>query len=263
MFDPTEYPYARVLTYSDGIAPVVTSDEFYNPTQDHLGRLFGAQGGISTTMHTDDFTREGAGIVAGGQVGTDFTMYTGTNAVAATSSGIADGDHGIWYLRNNVGGVAHDILLRDGDNFVGARQFIWTARVRFLGRAAFETRANEGVVVGMWALGGGTNPAFRAGSNFANWYAYYNDGADQFIDTGVQMIDDTWYTLIITRKVLDNKLRWYIGTGISAPTLKAVSPAAYNSAITSCRRFVRNVGTAASAALDGFFIDKYSAGIER
>ncbi len=262
MFNPLAYPYVRATTYSDGIAPAVLSDQFYNPTQDAIARLFGANGGVSTTMLFDDFSREGtAG--AGGQVGTDFSMSTGTNATASHASGIADGDHGIWYLRNSVGGAAHDIILRDGDTFVGARQFIWTARVRFLGRANFETRANEGVVVGLWGGAGGTNPAFRTGSAHANWWAYYNDGADQFIDTGIQMIDDTWFTLIVTRDVADNKLRWYIGTGISAPALVATSPAAYNAAMASCRRFVRCRGTAGSAAGDGFYIDKFNAGIER
>jgi hypothetical protein len=163
----------------------------------------------------------------------------------------------------NVAGAAHDIIVKDGDNFVGDRQFIWTARVRFLGRANFETRANEGVVVGMWGAAGGTNPAFRSGSAHATWWAYYNDAGDIYIDTGVQMLDDTWYTLIIARSSTDNKLRYYIGTGIAAPTLKATSTAAYTASITSCRRFVRCRGTAGSAAGDGVYIDKFSAGIER
>jgi len=261
MFDPTLPPYTRVQTYSDGNPPVVTAEEFYNPVQDQIAQLFGGKTGSSISMSCDEFSRPGSA-ASGQQAATDFLLNTATNANALGVAGIVDGDHGIWRFQNNVGAAAHDLILYDADKFVGARQFIWTARIRLEGRANFETRANEGLVVGMWGGAGGTQPAFRTGSAHANWWAYYDDAGDHFIDTGVAAIDDSWFTLVVARKA-DNFIRWYIGVGTAAPTLRATTPVAIATVFTSCRRFVRNVGTAASASGDGFYLDKFACGVER
>lgn len=264
MFDPTLYPYTRVQTYSDGNPPAVLADEFYNSTEDHLARLFGAMCGLSTSMACDEFDVESGGaLLAGTRVGEHFTFDTGANADAQSVSPIADGDHGIWLFRNSVGGAAHNVIIRDNAVFIGARQFIWGARIRLEGRANFATRVNEGVVVGLWGAAADTMPAFRTGSDFANWWAYYNDAGDIFVDTGIPAIDDTWFNLFITRKSSDNKLRWYISTGTATPVLVHTSAAAFPAAITFARRFLKNLGTAGSAIGDGVYVDFFKRGIER
>ena len=55
MFDPLAFPYVRAQTYVDGSAPAVLSGDFYNPTQDALGRLYGGFAGYSTLVLYEDF----------------------------------------------------------------------------------------------------------------------------------------------------------------------------------------------------------------
>ncbi len=264
MFDPTLFPYVRVQNYVDGIAPDVLADEFYNPAQDGIARLYGGACGASVSIAVDEFDREGGavGLVAGAQFGSQLVINTSTNSTALHTSPIAAGDHGIWLARNNGGG-AHNFIAWDNACFIGARQFIWTARIRLQGRAAFESRANYGLVCGLWGAAVDNLPAFRTGADFANFWAYWNDGGDNFVDTGVAAIDDAWFTLIITRKSSDNKLRYYIGSGTTAPVLVHTTAAAVATAWSFARRFIRCVGTGGSALGDGFYIDKFARGIER
>lgn len=264
-FDPLAYPYVRAATYLDDVAPPsILADVFYNPTQDDLASLYGALAGVTCSMACDEFDRESPGTVAAGaQIGEQFTFNTGTNAEALSTTPIAPGDLGIWKIQ----ATAATPVIRIWDNavFPDVRQFIWAARVRFLGSSNFETEANEGVVVGLWGAATSTEPAFRWGTDSAlgEWQAYYFDGADQFIGTGVPLIDDEWYTLIITRRDDDNKIRYYIGTDTSDPVLVATSAVAVPTAFSFCRRFLEVKGTAGSAVGDGVYIDFFKRGIER
>jgi hypothetical protein len=264
MYDPTLFPYVRAQNYLDDNPPQVTAGDFYNPCQDALAQLFGAALGLSCSIATEEFDRESPGLVtAGGLVGSNFIYDTATNAEALSVSPIASGDHGIWKFQATA--ASPIMRVRDNMVFPGARRFIWTARVRFTGSANFETRANSGVVVGMWAAAADTLPAFRWGSDFAggNWWAYFNDAGDVFIDTGVPFIDDEWYTLVLTRDGTDNKLRFYIGTGTTAPTLRVTSAAAFPATITGARRYFEINGTAGSGIGDGAWCDFYKRGIDR
>lgn len=263
MFDPLVFPYERVQTYADGGAPDVLADEFYNPVQDALARLYGAGPGLTMSIACEEFDREGGavGLVAGAQFGLQLVINTSLNSNAIHASPIDVGDHGIWVAQNDGGG-AHNFIAWDNAVFIGTRQFIWSARVRFNGRAAFETLANYGFVFGLWGAAVDNLPAFRFGSDTANFYAYYNDGGDQLIDTGITADDDKWYTLIVARG-LDSKLRWYIGEGTGDPVLVATSAAAWTNAVSFARRMIRCVGTGGSAAGEGFWIDFIKRGIER
>jgi len=264
-FDPTAFPYVRVQNYTDNLAPPsILADEFYNPTQDDLASLYGGLLGVTCSMACDEFDRESFGAVtAGGQIGEQFTFQTGVNAEAVSTSPISPGDHGIWKIQATA--ASPEIIIYDNAVFPDVRQMIWSARVRFLGSGDFETVANEGVVVGMWGAATSTEPAFRWGTDAAlgEWQAYYYDGADQFIGTGVPLIDDEWYNLIITRKSSDNKIRYYISTDTSAPVLVATSAVAVPTAFSFCRRFLEVQGTAGSAVGDGVFLDFFKRGIER
>ena len=107
-------------------------------------------------------------------------------------------------------------------------------------------------------------PAFRWGSDFAggNWWAYYNDGGNVFIDTGVPFADDAWYNLAITRDGTDGKVRYYLSTGTAALVLVATSIVPLPSAF-SARRFFRIRGGAGAAPGDGGWIDFFKRCIER
>ena len=262
MYDPTLFPYVRVQNYLDDNPPQVTSSDFYNPAQDSIAQLFGAACGLSCSIACDEFDRESPGLVAvNGQVGTDFTLYTATNAEALSTSAIASGDHGIWKLQSNA--ASFKLIIRDNMVFPGTRRFLFGARVRFTGSANFETRANEGVVVGMWGAAADSLPAFRGGKDFANIWAYYFDAGDTYVDTGVPLIDDQWYTLILTRDLTDNKIRYYVGTGTTAPTLRVTSGVAIGASISGARRFLEITGTAGSGVGDGAWIDFYKRAVDR
>lgn len=269
MFDPLIFPYQRVNAgagYADG--QMVTAGDFYNPVQDAIARLYGAAAGRSMSINTEELDRESnAIVVAGGLFGTQLSLHTATNGQAFSVSPIAVGDHGIWKAQVPPagGGAAFDLVVWDNPAFIGNRQYIWSSRVRFVGSANFESVANEGVVVGLWSAVADTLPAFRWGpdAGLGEWLAYYNDGGDNFVQTGVQLQDDTWYTLVIARQSGDNKVRYYIGTGTNAPALVATSTVALGGSITAARRFMRCRGTAAAADLDGFWMDFYKRGIER
>lgn len=264
MFDPTKFPYIRVQNYSDDIPPDVLADEFYNPVQDALARLFGAGPGLTMSSACEEFDREPqAAVVAGEQLGTEMVLQTALDAEATASAGIDEGDHGVWKVQATA--ASFDTIIRDSMVFPGVRRFIWTARVRFTGSGNFEALASEGVVIGTWAAVADTLPAFRWGPDapLGEWQAYYNDGGDVFLGTGVELLDDTWYTLIIARDGTDGKIRYFIGTGTADPVLVATSAVAIAGSITGARRFMRCRGTAGSAAGDGYWIDKYARGIER
>lgn len=263
MFDPTLFPYVRAQSYADNIAPDVLAGEFYNPVSDNLARQFGAGPGSTMSIACEELDRESPGTVgAGDQFGTELNLNVATNAEALSTSPIAAGDHGIWKAQAILA-AAFEVIVRDNMVFPGARKYIWMARVRFTGSANFESTANEGVVFGLWGAVADTLPAFRWGPEVANWWAYYFDGGDVFIDTGVPLIDDTWFNLWITRDGTDNKVRYYISTDVSAPVLVATSAVALGASITGARRFLKVEGTAGSGVGDGFWCDKISRGIER
>lgn len=275
MFTPTAFPYVRAQNYVDNVSPPeVLADEFYNPVQDQLAKLYGAQLGMSCSMACEDFVSESPGaVIAGAQFGLELNLQTATNAEGLSAAAIDPGDMGIWKAQN-TGAGAHNIIIRDNLVAPGARKSIWNARVRFIGSAAFETVANEGIVVGMWGSAADTLPAFRWGTDAdvvlgavtKNWIAYYYDPAipgDVMLDTGIELLDDTWYTLILTRDGTDNKIRYYIGTGTIEPTLVQTSTVAISGSISGSRRFMKCKGTGGSANGDGFFIDHYKRGVDR
>lgn len=254
IFDPLSYPYVRAATYTDGGA-VVTASAFYNPTQDVIGRLFGASTGISTSICTEEFERISPGsVVAGAAFGSQLQIITSTNSEALSTAALAAGDHGIWRAQTIVNGAA-DFVVRDNTNFVGTADFIWTGRIRLLSRAHLETLTNEGFVLGLGDVASGF-PVFLAGSDDTNWQAVAN-GVQT--DTGVAVVDDTWTWLIIARR--SGTVYWYIATGAGA--LAQVHSQVFALSFTGCRRYHRWRSSAAGVAADYVLYDNYSRGIER
>lgn len=259
MFEALSYPYERAQTYTDSNLPAVLSDQFYNPTQDNLALLFGALYGQSASIAKDEFERESNGFVTvGGLVGSQFLLQSATNAKASSASGAATGDHGIWLLQNDAGGALHDIIIYDSDNYVGTRRFIWAVRLQLTAgtKAALDTAANSGIVAGMGTLASNL-PTFYGGSDQANWRISVNAAT---YDSGVALSDSTWYWLVVARQT-NNDIKFWIKSGAGALTL--VRTVSWGGNLTGCKRYLRCLGTAGSAAGHGLNIDMFTRGIER
>lgn len=256
MFDPVSYPYTRVQNYTDGAPPKVLSDEFYNPTQDHLATLFGAFIGQSHSIRTEEFERESGGILTAGPFGTELSIATASNArTFSIAAGLA-GEHGVWRAQV-IADAGFDFIARDNSCFVGSRQFIWVAKVKLGARARLDTVANEGFILGLNDTSTGL-PSFVAGKDKPNWQAFVGM---TFFDTGIPVVDDEWVWLFITRRT-DGNVRWYIQTGLGGPVPVVTQP--FPGSLTSCRRFLRfHDGTGIAKANDFFEIDMYGRGIER
>lgn len=245
MFDPQAYPYVRAETYTDGSAPEVLSDVFYNPTQDALARLFGASSGISTHIATDDFCTQGSGLVAPTRFGEQLTAATLVNVGVQTAPATGDGVCGAWRAYVIAGGSAFNFVAFDAPINLGARDWIFVARVRVKARARADTVANGGLVVGLGSLATGL-PVFVAGSDQANWQAISTDLGTQ--DTGVQVVDDQWIWLILSS--FGGTLHWYTTTG--GPVGAAVATVAAPS-IASANRYFRWRNTAGAAQANDYF----------
>lgn len=256
MFNPLSYPYVRAQNYTDGGLPKVSSDEFYNPTQDLIARLYGAATGQSCSIRTEEFDRESGGLVTSGMFGTQLNLSVCTNAKTFSTATITPGDHGVWQISVDTKG-AFDFIAQDNSSFVGALSFIWTAKVKLGFRARLDTVANEGFALGLGGIALGL-PSFVAGKDKANWQAFVGT---KFFDTGIPVVNNAWVWLIINR-LPDGVVRFYIKDSALAP--KLVASESFPAALTSCRRYVRMRETAGLALANDFFqIDMYARGIER
>lgn len=263
MFDPLVFPYVRAQNYADNAPPQVLSDEFYNPAQDAIARLFGGLVGQSTSLATDEFERPFvyAVALAGGELfGEQFQVLAApgpTNMRAQSQAPSLAGDHGVARCVVDAGAAAANIAVGDNSCFIGAsRQYIWVAKVRVLSRARLETVPNEGVMVGLGDTTSGLG-AFVGGNDQANWQVHL---AGVYTDTAVPLANDTWYWLAIARQT-DGNVRFYIDSG----TGWALVPGTANvpGAIPGARRYFRFNETAAAVILDYAEIDHFSRGIER
>lgn len=256
MFDPLAYPYVRAQTYVDG-GGAVLADEFYNPTEDALARLFGAQMGLSTSISVEEFDKRTsvvstAGLAFGQQLWID-NIIPSANVQATTAAALAAGDAGVW-LASSLGGACLFVAY-DAPCYLGTADFIWTCRVRTSGLARLATVANGGVVIGL--ANDAVLPNFIAGKDQPNWQYQI---AGTVTDSGVAVADGTWYVLIIARKA--GTVTWYIKSGSGA--LAAVGSAAYAVGITSARRYIQFTDTAGTSLVgDGLFVDSISRGFAR
>lgn len=258
-FDPEAFPYVRAQNYVDDNPPDVLADEFYNPVQDVLARLYGGMGGISTSVVWDEFDRPfqtASPGASGDQFGTDFALTTGATNCQGRSVGTSASGQGQAQATPTVNG-SFSLSAADTYSLIGVnRLFIQTARAIVIGRARLSTIANQGCVIGLGDLAS-TLPAFILGSDQPNWHTVYNAVT---VDSGVPQVDGDWVDLIIARK--DASIRWYIQP--EGGTLTLVRTEAVAGALVDARRYLRIADNTGSAVLnDGLYIDFYGRIIER
>jgi len=264
MFDPLAYPYVRAQSYLDNNNPTVKSAEFYNPTQDSLALLFGGVLGISASICTEEFDREGTTsdpAASDEAFGSRMSIAGGaTNASALATSALGAGDHGIWRVLSSANG-AYQLVAHDAESYIDTRNFIWCAKVNFFNGtlADLEAAADSGFVLGLGPLVAGAPdlPVFFCGADTVNWQAGDSTGATDVV--AFPIAEGVWYWLIIAR--LSGTVKWYIKEGPGP--LTQVRSAAVAGALTGARRRVEINGSAGAAAGHGFYIDHFSRGLER
>lgn len=256
MFDPTAFPYARAQTYTDGVAPAVLSDVFYNPVQDALARVFGGLTGISTSIASEDFAQlRATGSGVGDPFGEQMRVTTATNCGAASGTGSGVGDFGVWRIAVTANGN-FAFEASDAPCFVGARDFLYVAKLKVQARVRLNSVANRGLVVGL-ETGLTGYPVFVAGSDQANWHA--SAAGLGTVNTGVPLLDNTWYWVMIAGR--SGTAYWYVfQNGVGAAVVNAAMAPLGNNVARSLRV---SDGTGSALAGDFVDIDLFARGIAR
>lgn len=264
MFDPLAFPFVRAQTYVDGNPPAVLSDEFYNPTQDALARLYGSYSGYSTSLCSDEFLKLQLSAVtpaAGDPFGTELAVITnpgGFEFLSVTPSGI--NQHGIYRVRGNGAGDrggAPGFKVGDGTRYIGTLRFIYRARVRCSKFSVIDPAA--GLYFGLGDISTFNFPAWIAdGTGF--WITFWDGGATT---TAIPTVDDEWVTLWITCRDADGIYRWYLKRDTDPLPILVDTQTPTDPNLTRARRFMRYQVTAGAANVDYVEIDTMSLGAQR
>ena len=264
MFNPLEYPYVRAQTYVDGNPPAVLSDEFYNPTQDALARLYGSTLGYSTSLSTEEFCRlqlSALTPIAGDPFGTELAVLNnpgGFEFLSVSPSGV--NEHGVYRVRGNVAGNragAPGFKVGDGQRNIGTTRFIFRARVRCNDFSVIDPSA--GLYFGLGDISVFNYPSWIAdGTGF--WITFWDGGA---FTSAIPTVDDEWVTLWITCEDADAKVRWYLKRDADPLPLLIDTRTLAAPDLAGVRRFMRYQVTAGAADLDYVELDSISLGCER
>lgn len=264
MFNPLEYPYVRAQTYVDGNPPAVLSDEFYNPTQDALARLYGSTLGYSTSLSTEEFCRlqlSALTPIAGDPFGTELAVLNnpgGFEFLSVSPSGV--NEHGVYRVRGNVAGNRGGppgFQVGDGLRYLGARRWIFRCRLR-CSKFSVLTGADPGLVTGLGSYASGL-PVWIA--NNTGFWAYQWDGGNAV--SAIPTVDDEWVTLWIACRDADAKVRWYLKRDADPLPLLIDTRTLAAPDLAGVRRFMRYQVTAGAADLDYVELDSISLGCER
>lgn len=255
MFRFDRFPFSRVATYDDtGAGPQVTAAGFYNPVQDDLALLAGGLFGKTTSIASDDFevaTAVSFPLGIGQRLGSDFYCVTATNCSSGSAVPVAAGDHGIWKT-NVTAAAAWSFEAVEALCNLGSNPWLFHARVKVVNPAGLHGIVNNGALVGLGSTALKLQIGFKAGVDQPNWQTW--DGTN-LTDSGVALVANTWYWL--GAAFVGGTLYWYID-GIEISSVPA-----FVSALSGVGRYYAFVGTGASNAGDGFYIDHFSRGFVR
>jgi len=265
MFDPTVYPYVRAQTYVDANPPAVLSDDFYNPTQDAIARLYGAAAGYSTSLSNEEFIIPQPVVTPavndpfGGELavitnpGGGFEFQSITPAAANMHGvyrifGAADGDRG----------GAPGFQAADAGRYVGTLRWIFRTRIRSSNYEVMDGGAEPGLVLGLGTYASGLPVWYVQDGGF---FGYSLDSGHAL--TTVAANDNEWITLWITLRDGDGQVRWYAKLDTDpAPTLIHTQGLAATT-LVNVRRYLRYQVKNTAVAADNLDIDTISLGVER
>lgn len=264
MFDPTVFPYVRAQTYVDANPPEVLADEFFNPVQDGIARLYGADTGYSTSISYEEFEVNKALTVpvSGDLIGQELACISNPGGNFQYRS-IAPGQpnmHGVIQI-DGVGagarGGAPGFEMGDAPRYIGTLRWIFCCRVRCSTFGTIST-APPGLVLGLGSLTS-THPSWIAdGTGF--WTTFWDGGATP---TAIPTVDNEWVNLWIACKDGDGVVRWYLKRDTDPAPMLMDTQTLTTPLLVSVTRYVRILVTGGAVAADNVELDKISLGVER
>lgn len=265
MFDPLAPPYVRAQTFVDANPPAVLADEFYNPVQDALARLYGAAAGYSTSLSCEEFcllTLSATAPAAGDQFGTELGVLSnpagGSEYLSVTPTG--PGEHGVYRVRGVAAGDRGGppgFEVGDGLRYLDARRWIFRCRLR-CSKFSVLTGADPGLVTGLNSFASGL-PIWLA--NASGFWAYQWDGGNAV--STIPTVDNEWVTLWIACRDADAKVRWYLKRDTDPLPILVDTRTLTTPVLVNCRRYLKYGVTMGAGALDFVEVDNISLGAER
>lgn len=265
MFDPLAPPYVRAQTYVDGNPPPVLSDEFYNPVQDSLARLYGAALGYSTSISYEEFLLLHFSAVvpaAGDAFGVELGVLSnpGGGFEYLSTAPASANQHGVYQVRGVAPGDrggAPGFQVGDALRYLGTLRWIFRCRVR-CSKHAVLTGADPGLVVGLGSFTSGLPVWIANGSGI---WAYQWDGGNAA--SAVPTVDGQWVTLWITCRDGDGKVRWYLKRDADPLPILVDTRTLTTPELVNSRRYMKYGVTAGAVGLDSIEVDNISLGAER
>jgi hypothetical protein len=265
VFDPLAPPYVRAQTYVDANPPAVLSDEFYNPVQDALARLYGAAAGYSTSLSYEEFlllhftaVTPAVGDAFGVELGV-ITNPGGGFEYLSTSPASAN-QHGVYRIRGTASGYrggAPGFQVGDALRYVDTRRWIFRARIRCSNFSVLTT-SPPGLVAGLGALSSSLPCWLADATGF--WTTFWDGGATV---TAIPTVNDEWVTLWIAHRDGDGVVRWYLKRDSDPLPLLLDTQTLATPGLVNVRRYVRYLVNNTAIDLDNIELDNISLGVER
>ncbi len=267
MFDPTLPPYVPAQNYVDANPPAVLADEFYNPTQDSIARIYGGLSGYSTSLCNEEFLLPQPTVIPaiGDPFGVELSCFNNPGAsfefqsVSATAAGM----HGVYRIdgvaAGDRGAGIDGFGVADNQRNVGQLRWIFRSRVRCSKFSTIKT-APPGLVFGLGPINAGQPlPSWIAdGTGF--WTTFWDGGATV---TAIPTVDGQWVDLWIAQKNGDGVVRWYLKRDADPIPLLLDTQTLTTKTIAAAKRYFRYLVNNTAVAGDYIEIDNISLGCER
>ncbi|TXH42067.1 MAG: hypothetical protein E6Q97_36270 [Desulfurellales bacterium] len=265
MFKILEYPYVRAQTYTDDNPPAVLADEFYNPTQDNLARLFGACAGYSTSISYEEFAKDTLAFTSavGALFGNELAIVTpgGGQYTIESTTPAGPNEHGVWEVRGTAAGDRGGIpgfQTRDASRYVGELRWIFRCRIRCSKFAVLETAA-DGLVVGLGTLASGL-PVWLANGSDGFWSVSWEGSS---VVSTLPVVDGEWVTLWISLEEGDGVVRWYAKRDADPLPVLYDTRTLGTPSLVNARRYIQYIVDGTAVAADNIQVDNISLGVER
>jgi hypothetical protein len=258
MFNPLEFPYVRVRNFVDANSPPVLSEEFYNPTQDGLARLYGGLAGYSMSLSNEDFFfYELTGTAAAGdRFGEELVVLvnTGNNFRAVSVFPTGANEHGVVHVYGVAAGdrgAGAGFQTGETPRYVDTLRWIYRVRVRCSNFATLET-APPGLQLATGNLTVFNYPAWIADGTTGFWSTFWDGGATT---TALATVNDQWVTLWITLENADGVCRWYYKRDADPLPILADTQTLATPSLVAMQRWMRYRVTGAAAGTDNIELD--------
>ncbi len=266
-FDPLALPFVRAQTYVDANPPEVLSDEFYNPVQDALARLFGGIAGYSTSISSEEFTQPvqshvtGSGDAFGDELVVVNTPAGSFKIISVTTPAV--GMFGVYHVDGVADGArgagTDGFGAADAERNVGTMRWLFRARVRCSKYSVIKT-SPPGLVFGLGPISAAQPLPVWLSDGTGFWRTFWDAGSTT---TAIPTVDNEWVTLWIGCKDADGVVRWYLQRDADPLPLLLDTQTLGTAAIGLAKRYLRYLVTAGALAADNIEIDSIGMICER